>query len=352
VPCILCGSCRAIERSLSEPAPRRPRSFVKSISQNRSVTQYKVGAQHRVVLPRGEPKRAGRAVDVRQAPAYRGRELGSKRRHVRRAWRPRGRGTCAEIQARCHSSAATSACASAIRLLSDGFAWPRQNACYCRAAKCGRRERNNSAQSGSHWTRVRACNKSNPLRFLTSINPIRFAGWQHALRSAFSFSVETATRRRVSNEAAVDPRAGRRAGDRRSIGRKARHRSDPRSRSVSARRHARFARCRTIRTKATRRDESKRVLCLSEIKLAVHMMESAKKWRRHNSAKGIYCSRHRRVFVELKGACEPRYRRSHKIAADGEDAARRTRQRGQGIPCGSNRSAFRHTRSAKGSVAT
>jgi hypothetical protein len=166
------------------------------------------------------------------------------------------------------SSAATSACASAIRLLSDGFAWPRQNACYCRAAKCGRRERNNSAQSGSHWTRVRACNKSNPLRFLTSINPIRFAGWQHALRSAFSFSVETATRRRVSNEAAVDPRAGRRAGDRRSIGRKARHRSDPRSRSVSARRHARFARCRTIRTKATRRDESKRVLCLSEIKLA------------------------------------------------------------------------------------
>jgi hypothetical protein len=103
---------------------------------------------------------------------------------------------------------------------------------------------------------------------LTSINPIRFAGWQHALRSAFSFSVETATRRRVSNEAAVDPRAGRRAGDRRSIGRKARHRSDPRSRSVSARRHARFARCRTIRTKATRRDESKRVLCLSEIKLA------------------------------------------------------------------------------------
>jgi transposase len=31
----------------------------------------------------------------------------------------------------------------------------------------------------------------------------------------------------------------------------------------------------------------------------------------------------------LKGACEPRYSRSHKIAADGEDAARRTRQRDQ-----------------------
>src|ERR1700726_81949 len=32
--------------------------------------------------------------------------------------------------------------------------------------------------------------------------------------------------------------------------------------------------------------------------------------------------------------------RSRKIAADGEDAARRTRQRGQDIPAGSNRSPF------------
>src|ERR1700704_3177890 len=32
--------------------------------------------------------------------------------------------------------------------------------------------------------------------------------------------------------------------------------------------------------------------------------------------------------------------RSSKIAADGEDAARRTRQRGQDIPAGSNRSPF------------
>ena len=250
------------------------------------------------------------------------------------------------------SSAATSACASAIRLLSDGFAWPRQNACYCRAAKCGRRERNNSAQSGSHWTRVRACNKSNPLRFLTSINPIRFAGWQHALRSAFSFSVETATRRRVSNEAAVDPRAGRRAGDRRSIGRKARHRSDP---EAAVCRLAGMRGLPGAERSGPRQREGMRVRGCCACRKSnshVHMMESAKKWRRHNAAKGIYCSRHRRVFVELKGACEPRYRRSHKIAADGEDAARRTRQRGQGIPCGSNRSAFRHTRSAKGSVAT
>jgi hypothetical protein len=48
----------------------------------------------------------------------------------------------------------------------------------------------------------------------------------------------------------------------------------------------------------------------------------------------------------LKGACEPRYSRSRKIAADGEDAARRTRQRGQDIPGGSNRSPFHNTRSA------
>jgi hypothetical protein len=34
------------------------------------------------------------------------------------------------------------------------------------------------------------------------------------------------------------------------------------------------------------------------------------------------------------------------IAADGEDAARRTRQRGQDIPAGSNRSPFHNTRSA------
>src|SRR5258708_28818613 len=38
--------------------------------------------------------------------------------------------------------------------------------------------------------------------------------------------------------------------------------------------------------------------------------------------------------------------RSRKIAADGEDAARRTRQRGQDIPAGSNRSPFHNIRSA------
>src|SRR3984893_16870143 len=37
---------------------------------------------------------------------------------------------------------------------------------------------------------------------------------------------------------------------------------------------------------------------------------------------------------------------SRKIAADGENAARRTRQRGQDIPAGSNRSPFRNIRSA------
>jgi hypothetical protein len=47
-----------------------------------------------------------------------------------------------------------------------------------------------------------------------------------------------------------------------------------------------------------------------------------------------------------KGACEPRYSSSRKIPADGEDAARRTRQRGQDIPAGSNRSPFHHIRSA------
>src|SRR6476660_8808061 len=47
-----------------------------------------------------------------------------------------------------------------------------------------------------------------------------------------------------------------------------------------------------------------------------------------------------------KGACEPRYSRSRKIAANGGDAARRTRQRGQDIPAGSNRSPFHNIRSA------
>src|SRR6476646_2511978 len=47
-----------------------------------------------------------------------------------------------------------------------------------------------------------------------------------------------------------------------------------------------------------------------------------------------------------KGACEPRYSRSRKIAANGGDAARRTRQRGQDITAGSNRSPFNNIRSA------
>src|ERR1700722_13273375 len=41
-----------------------------------------------------------------------------------------------------------------------------------------------------------------------------------------------------------------------------------------------------------------------------------------------------------------RYSRSRKIAADDEDAARRTRQRGQDIPAGSSRSPFHNIRSA------
>src|SRR5258706_15857918 len=50
---------------------------------------------------------------------------------------------------------------------------------------------------------------------------------------------------------------------------------------------------------------------------------------------------HRRMGV-MKQDCS----RSFKIAADGEDAARRTRQRGQDIPGGSNRSPFHNIRSA------
>ena len=30
----------------------------------------------------------------------------------------------------------------------------------------------------------------------------------------------------------------------------------------------------------------------------IQMMESAKKWRRHNATNGMYCSRHRRVLVD------------------------------------------------------
>ena len=43
--------------------------------------------------------------------------------------------------------------------------------------------------------------------------------------------------------------------------------------------------------------------------------------------------------------------RSHKIAADGEDAARRTRQRGQDTPAGSIRSAVRQSHCQKQSTA-
>jgi hypothetical protein len=52
----------------------------------------------------------------------------------------------------------------------------------------------------------------------------------------------------------------------------------------------------------------------------IQMMESAEKWRRQNATNGMNCSRRRRVLVDRKVACEPRYSRSRKIAADGGDA--------------------------------
>src|SRR6202045_1192155 len=50
---------------------------------------------------------------------------------------------------------------------------------------------------------------------------------------------------------------------------------------------------------------------------------------------------HRQMGVLMRGCSS-----SRKIAADGEDAARRTRQRGQDIPAGSNRSPFHNIHSA------
>src|ERR1700736_5875363 len=50
---------------------------------------------------------------------------------------------------------------------------------------------------------------------------------------------------------------------------------------------------------------------------------------------------HRQMGVLMRNCS-----RSRKIAADGGDAARRTRQRGQDIPAGSNRSPFHNIRSA------
>jgi hypothetical protein len=41
-----------------------------------------------------------------------------------------------------------------------------------------------------------------------------------------------------------------------------------------------------------------RDLCLSEIKHALQMMESAKKWRGHKATNSIYGSQRRRVFVD------------------------------------------------------
>src|SRR5712692_9705846 len=51
-------------------------------------------------------------------------------------------------------------------------------------------------------------------------------------------------------------------------------------------------------------------------------------------------------------ACVPHYNISGKTAVRDGGAARRTQQRGQGIPVGSNRSAVRHIHFATGSVAT
>jgi hypothetical protein len=64
----------------------------------------------------------------------------------------------------------------------------------------------------------------------------------------------------------------------------------------------------------------------------MRMMKSAKKWRRKHATNGMCTVGGGGASVLIKRCMEPSYSRSRKIAADDEDAARRTRQRGQDIP--------------------
>ena len=75
----------------------------------------------------------------------------------------------------------------------------------------------------------------------------------------------------------------------------------------------------------------------------VQMMKSAEKWRRQNATNGMYCSRRWRVLVDRKVRASLVIVGRVRSQANGGAAARRTRQRGQDIPAGSNRSPFHNT---------
>jgi Ku protein len=81
-------------------------------------------------------------------------------------------------------------------------------------------------------------------------------------------------------------------------------------------------------------------LCLPQIK-PEHIGDAV-----HPGSAGTECTPLPRRHVISARPCSTISECACKIAADGEDAARRTRQRGQDIPGGSNRSPFHNTRSA------
>src|SRR5258708_17442450 len=93
------------------------------------------------------------------------------------------------------------------------------------------------------------------------------------------------------------------------------------------------------------------IFCLSQIKSghicdAVRRGFGGKEYALPSQQYAIGASLYSRT-----GACASHYSNSYTTTGHGEDAARLTRQRGQGIPVGSNRSAFRHMRSATGKAA-
>ena len=83
----------------------------------------------------------------------------------------------------------------------------------------------------------------------------------------------------------------------------------------------------------------------------VLMVKSTEKWPGSNTARGMDGTRQRSILAEAIGASGPGCNRPRKTAADGEDAAPRTRRHGPSNRVGSNRSPFHNIHSATATAA-
>src|SRR5258707_2329359 len=82
------------------------------------------------------------------------------------------------------------------------------------------------------------------------------------------------------------------------------------------------------------------------------VVQPAENWAAKNLPSPFDGARERRILLQGRDACARHCNISCMTAAGDGGGTRRARQRGQGIPVGSNRSAVRHIRFAMGNAAT